>query len=89
MAEILKAIPCTVLIDSTSFLPQYWAASIINPEEVPVATIININWMFPANEDAAIAVCPTKPSIITSAELTAAAIRFWIAIGPTTLINDL
>ena len=61
----------------------------LSPEERPVGTTTIMNIIWPASEDAAIAVCPTKPSIITSAEPTAAVIRFWAAIGPTTFTKDL
>ena len=45
--------------------------------------------MYDARLTAAIAFCPTKLSITTSAELTAALIRFCKAIGKTIFASDL
>ena len=64
-----------------SFFPQYWAASIPIPEEMPVYTKFRINIIWLAREPAERAVWLTQPSIITSAEPTAVVIKFWKTMG--------
>ena len=87
--ESFSAIPAMVSIDSVSRFPQYWAASIVTPDESPVKKRKSINCIWLARETAASAVCPTYPSMITSAEPTAALIKFCNVIGHTSTKSDL
>ena len=73
--------PITRSTACRSPLPQYWADRTEAPLEMPYSSICSTNITCPASEEAASAVWLTKDSMITSAEPTAASIRFCSAIG--------
>ena len=81
--------PASVSIECVSCLPQYCAVSMIRPDEMPVKNSISTSCTCDARLAAASAVCPTELIISTSAELTAAVIRFCNAIGATKTNSDL
>ena len=74
--------PITRSTARRSPLPQYCAASTDAPLDTPKSSICSTKATCPARDEAASAAWLTKDSMITSAELTAASIKFCRAIGP-------
>ena len=87
MRLVRSAIGMTSSMEAASFFPQYCAAMIPEPAEIPLINRFKTNWICPDRDTADREVWLTAPSIMASVALTSASINCCIVIGSTRSFN--